>query len=110
MKKLFLIAIAGLLTAGAFAQSTTPVIAKTDKQKDMKDLRKDVRDERHDKKLERYDVKHHELAKAEKEKMEIKSDNKDMRGDVKDLRKDGVKHPIKRAHKHIHRHHIKTKH
>ena len=45
MKKTILTLLVALLTAGAFAQTTTPV---TDKQKDMKDLRKDVRDKRHD--------------------------------------------------------------
>lgn len=110
MKKLFLIAFAGLLTAGAFAQTTTPVIAKTDKQKDMHDLRKDVREEGHDRKLRKYELKHHDVAEAKKETKDIKGDNKEIRSDVKDLRKDGVKHPIKRAHKHIHRQHIKTKH
>lgn len=118
MKKVLLMAFIGLTTAGAFAQTTAPIAKKTttttavnkDKQNDMKDLRKDVKDERHDRKMRKYDLKHHEMAKAKAETKDINADNKDIRSDVKDLKKDGVKHPIKRADKQIHRHHMKTRH
>ena len=103
MKKLILTLIVGLLTAGAFAQTTTPTVATTDKHKDMKDLRKDARDVHHDKKLRAYEVKHHDKAEAKAETKNIKGDKKDIHGDVKDLKSHGVKHPLKRANRQIHR-------
>jgi hypothetical protein len=109
MKKVILTLFAGLLTAGTFAQTTTPTTASADKHKDMKDLRKDVRDERHDKKLKTYELKHHDKVEAKAEAKDIKGDKKDINGDVKDLKHDGVKHPLKRANKQIHRQHIHHK-
>ena len=50
MKKVILTLTIPLLTAGAYAQTTTPTAASTDKKNDMKDLRKDARDKRHDEK------------------------------------------------------------
>ncbi|MEO8862178.1 MAG: hypothetical protein ABI358_12180 [Ginsengibacter sp.] len=99
MKKVILTLFVGLLTAGAFAQTTTPA---TDKQKDMKDLKTDVRDVRHDKRERAADRKNGNVAEAKAETKDIKSDKMDMKGDVKDLKKDGVKHPVKRADRQIH--------
>jgi hypothetical protein len=110
MKKTILTLFIGLLTAGVFAQTTTPTPASTDKHNDMKDLKKDVRDVRHDKKVRAYEVKHHDKAEAKAETKDIKADNKDINGDVKDLKKDGVKHPLKRADKQIHRQNMHHKH
>jgi hypothetical protein len=110
MKKTILTLFIGLLTAGAFAQTSTPVTASTDKHKDMKDLKKDVRDVRHDQKLKAYAVKHHDKSEAKAETKNIKADKKDINGDVKDLKKDGVKHPLKRADKQIHRQNMHRKH
>ena len=76
MKKVILTLFVALLTAGAFAQTTTPATASTDKHKDMKDLRKDVRDTRHDKKLRTYEVKHHDKAEVKSETKDIKADKK----------------------------------
>lgn len=101
MKKAILTLFVGLLTAGAFAQTTTQ--ANTDKKKDMKDLRKDVRDVRQDKRQRTYDLKHGDKALAKAETKDVKADKKDIKGDAKDLKKDGVKHPLKRADKQIHR-------
>jgi hypothetical protein len=99
MKKTILTLFVGLLTAGAFAQTTTPA---TDKQKDMKDLKSDVRDVRHDKKERAADRKNGDVADAKAETKDIKADKKDMKGDVKDLKEDGVKHPLKKADRQIH--------
>ena len=110
MKKTILTLFVGLLTAGAFAQTTVPATAASkDKHNDMKDLRKDVRDEHHDRKLHTYDVKHHDKAEAKAETKDIKADKKDIHGDAKDLKSDGVKHPLKRADKQIHRQHLHHK-
>lgn len=109
MKKLILTMIIGMLTAGAFAQTTTPSTASADKHKDMKDMRKDIRDERHDKRLRTYDLKHHDKAEAKAETKDIKSDKQDIKGDTKDLKKDGVKHPQNRADKQIHRQNMHRK-
>ena len=108
MKKVILTLLVAMLTAGAFAQTTTP--AKTDKQNDMKDLRKDVRDTRHDKRLKAYELKHGDKAEAKAETKDIKADNKDIKGDVKDLKQDGVKHPLKRADRQIHRQNMRHGH
>lgn len=110
MKKGILTLFVGLLTAGAFAQTTTPAVANSDKHQDMKDLKKDVRDVRHDKKLKAYEVKHHDKVEAKAETKDIKGDKKDIHGDVKDLKKDGVKHPLKRADRQIHRQNVRRKH
>ncbi len=110
MKKLTIAVAAVLLSIGAFAQTTTPqttTSAQTDKKQDMKDMRKDVKDVRHDKRLRHYEVKHGDKAAAKKETKDIRSDKKEFKGDAKDLRKDGVKHPIKRADRQIHRHNHK---
>lgn len=102
MKKVTLtLLIAMFFAIGAFAQTTTP--KTTDKKQDMKDLRKDDREVRHDKRLRNYELKHGDKAEAKAETKDIQADKKDMAGDVKDLKKDGVKHPLKRANKQIHR-------
>ncbi|HEU5365400.1 MAG TPA: hypothetical protein VFU62_07705 [Hanamia sp.] len=107
MKKAILTLFVGLLTAGAFAQTTAT--ASTDQHKDMKDLKKDVREVRHDKKLKAYEVKHGDKAEAKAENKDIKGDKKDIKGDVKNLKQDGVKHPLKRADRQIHRQNIRHK-
>ena len=98
MKKLTVMMLATLLTAGAFAQ-TTP----SDKKQDMKDLRKDVRDERQDKRERAKDIKEGDKAAAKAETKDIRADKKDIKSDAKDLKKDGVKHPVRRAKRQIHR-------
>ena len=98
MKKLAVMMLASLLTAGAFAQ-TTP--AATDKKQDMKDLRKDVRDERKDKRERAKDIKAGDKDAAKAETKDIRADKKDIKSDAKDLRKDGVKHPVRRAKRQI---------
>ncbi len=111
MKKTILTLFVGLITAGAFAQTTAPATkASTDKHNDMKDLKKDVKEERHDKKLRTYELKHHDNAEAKAETKDIKADQKGINGDVKDLKHDGVKHPLKRADNQIHRQHMHHKH
>lgn len=107
MKKVILTLLIAMLTAGAFAQTTTPA---TDKQKDMKDLRKDVKDTRHDKRERATDLKEGDKAAAKAETKDIKADKKDIGGDVKDAKGDGIKHPLKRAHKQIHRHNVRHRH
>jgi maltose-binding protein MalE len=107
MKKVILTLVVAMFAVGAFAQTTTP---KTDSKKDMKDLRKDTRDVRHDKRSRTYDVKHGDKAEAKAETKNIKADKKDMASNVKDLKKDGVKHPVKRAHAQIHRQNVHQHH
>ncbi|MDP4285798.1 MAG: hypothetical protein Q8891_15380 [Bacteroidota bacterium] len=109
MKKVILTLLVAMLTAGAFAQTTTPAPA-TDKKKDMKDLRKDVRDTRHDKRQRTHDLKEGDKAAARAETKDIRSDKKDIAANTKDLKKDGVKHPIKRAHRQIHRQNVHRNH
>lgn len=105
MKKLTIAVVAVLLSIGAFAQITTP--PQSDKKQDIKDVRHDVKDVRHDKRLRHYELKHGDKAEAKKQTKDIRADKRDLKGDAKDLRKDGVKHPIKRASKQIHRHNHK---
>jgi Ni/Co efflux regulator RcnB len=108
MKKVIFTLLVAMLTAGAFAQTATP--ATTDKQKDMKDLRKDVRDTRHDKRLKAYELKHGDKTEAKAETKDIKADKKDTKAEVKDLKEDGVKHPLKRADRQIHRQNVRHGH
>lgn len=112
MKKVIFTLIAAMLTGATFAQTTTPQASTdaTGKHKDMKDLRKDVRDVRHDKKLRNYELKHHDKAEAKAETKDIHQDKKDIGGDVKNLKQEGVKHPLKRADRQIHRQNVKRKH
>jgi hypothetical protein len=102
MKKLAVMMLASLLTAGAFAQ-TTPTPATTDKKQDMKDIRHDIRDERHDKRERAADVKAGDKAAAKAETKDIHADKKDIKADAKDAKADGVKHPVRRARRQIHR-------
>ena len=44
------------------------------------------------------------------ETKDIKADKKNIAGDTKDLKNDGVKHPVKRAHRQIHRQNVHRKH
>jgi Ni/Co efflux regulator RcnB len=104
MKKVILTVMVAMFAAGAFAQTTTP---KTDSKKDMKDLRQDTRDVRHDKRLRAHDVKNGNNVAAKAETKDIKADKKEMAGHVKDLKKDGVKHPVKRAHAQIHKQNVR---
>ena len=102
MKKLTLTVLTGMLAMGAFAQ-TTATTAQTDKTQGMKDVRKDTRDIRHDKGIRHYEMKHGDKAEAKAETRDIKADKKDRAADAKNLKKDGIKHPVKRADKQIHR-------
>ena len=102
MKKLLMAAFFTAVTMGAFAQTATP--ANADKKQDMKDVRHDIRDVNKDKKLRNADLKAGDKVAARAETKDINADKKDIKGDAKDLRHDGVKHPIKRAHRQIRRH------
>lgn len=106
MKKLLFIAIALFFTGAVFSQTTNP---NTDKKTDMKDMRKDVRDVRKDKRQRTTELKHGNLKAARKTTKDIRSNKRDMSKDRKDLRKDGVKHPIRRADKQIHKQNQKMK-
>src|SRR5215831_17801479 len=101
MKKLVFLAIAAMLSIGAFAQ--TPTTSSSDKKQDMKDLRKDIKDVRKDKKERKEDLKEGDKAGAKEETKDIRADKKDIKADAKDLKKDGVKHPIRRAKRQIHK-------
>ncbi|MEO8720068.1 MAG: hypothetical protein ABI297_07425 [Ginsengibacter sp.] len=110
MKKVILTLFVGIFTAGAFAQTTTSTNANADNHKEMKDLKKDVRDVRHDRKVRAYELKHHDKAEAKAEAKEIKGDKKEIAGNVRNLKNDGMKHPLMRADKQIHRQNMHHRH
>ncbi|GAC1396307.1 MAG: hypothetical protein NVSMB63_16750 [Sediminibacterium sp.] len=100
MKKIIFASAAALIFSMSAMAQTTP---SADKKQDMKDMRKDIRDIRKDKAERRRELKEGDKQGAKKLTEDIKADKKDMHHDAKDLRKDGVKHPIHRAEKQIHR-------
>lgn len=102
MKKTIIIAASMLLTMGAFAQTTTP--AKSEKRQDMRDLRKDIKDVHQDKKERRADIKEGDKSEVKADTRDIRADKKDIHSDRKELKQEGVKHPIKKAHRQIRRH------
>jgi hypothetical protein len=108
MKKITLVVLAGLLTASAFAQTPAPVAAASPAQKtDMKDLRTDVRSERKDKRERRADLKAGNTAAAKDETNNIKADKANKANDKADAKADGVKHPVRRADRQIHRQNVR---
>lgn len=107
MKKITLTLLIAFLTAGVFAQTTTP---SSDKKQDMKDMRKDIKDVRHDKAVRNRELKNGHPIAAKNETKDIRADKKDIHSDAKDLKQDGVKHPVKRAKRQIHRQHVEMKH
>ncbi|MEO6820015.1 MAG: hypothetical protein ABI266_08835 [Ginsengibacter sp.] len=102
MKKVFLTAFVGLLTAGAFAQTITPAVTSTaamtaangDRYKDFKSLDNEVIADAHAKELRRKDWANHDYTDAAKETAIINKDKKEIHANVKDLKKDGVKDPF----------------
>lgn len=105
MKKILFVSFAAFLfSVGAMAQTTTP---PSDKKSDMKDLTKDVRDLRKDKAARKKELKEGDKAEAKELGKDIKADKKDIKNEAKDLKADGVKHPLKRAQRRIHK--AKTK-
>lgn len=87
------------------ASPQTPTI-KTEKQQDMKDLRHDIRSDRKERIIRKHDVKTGNTLGAKDATRDIKADNKDIASDRKELRSEGVKHPVRRAHREIrHRRH-----
>ncbi len=104
MKKVSITLLAFMFfTIGAFAQTTSTATAAT-KKTDMKDLRKEIRAERKAERLRKNDLKHGETVKAEAETKLIQADKKEIAANVNVLKNEGVKHPLKRADRQIHRH------
>ena len=107
MKKFIFAAVMMMaVSLGASAQTTT---GNNDKKQDMKDLRKDIRDVRRDRKARREELKEGDKTSAKALTQDIRRDKKDIRSDAKDLREDGIKHPVKRADRQIHRARVKVK-
>ena len=107
MKKIVFPTVAALLfSLSAMSQTTTPPVSE--KKEEMTDVRKDIRDIRKDKALRRKELKEGDKAAAKELTEGIKADKKDIRHDTRDLREDGVKHPVRRAEKQIHRAHLKN--
>ena len=99
MKKITFIIAGSLLTIITFAQQ--PVA--TERKEGMKDLRKDIRTERQEKRERNADLRQGKFGAAHHETKEIRADKRDINKDAKELKEDGVKHPIKRADRQIHR-------
>lgn len=102
MKKIFFASVAAMLFS-LTAMAQTPATPVSDKKQDMKDVRKDIRDIRKDKSQRRKEWKEGDKAEAKELTKDIQMDKKGIRKDAKDLREDGMKHPIHRADKQIHR-------
>ncbi len=102
MKKIIFVSAICFLGIGAFAQTTTPTTVDT-KQQDMKDLRTDIRHKRQDEHQKSADVKDGNTVAAKSARHDIKVENKDIKTDANAARAKGVKHPIRRAHRQIHR-------
>ena len=99
MKKVTLIFAGTLLTVITFAQQ--PVA--TERKEGMKDLRKDIRKERQEKRERNADLREGKFGAARQETKEIRAEKRDIKEDAKELKEEGVKHPIKRADRQIHR-------
>lgn len=104
MKKIILSLAIAFCTAGAFAQTTHP---KADQKKDMKDMRKDVKDMRTDKAIRHRELKNGHIVAAHHTTRDMRADKRDMHRNTRDLKADGVKHPVKRADRQIHRQHMR---
>ncbi len=99
MKKSFLLGLFALGSTVMFAQ-TTP----SQKAQDMKEVRTDVRDLKKDEIARRADIKAGDKTAAQDVTPQIKADKKELAVDAKQAKADGVKHPVKRAKRQIHRH------
>ena len=106
MKKIALLAFATTLSTVMFAQTTTPTPAPTTKQEDMKNLRTDIRDKRQDERQKAADIKSGNTVAAAAEKQNIKTEKQDIKTDAANAKADGVKHPIRKADRQIHRHNV----
>lgn len=106
MKKMILASVTVLLfSLSAMSQTTNPPVAET--KEGMKELRKDIRDVRKDKAERRKEIKEGDKSAVKDLTNDIKTGKKEIRHDAKDLRKDGVKHPVRRAGKQLHRAHAR---
>jgi Ni/Co efflux regulator RcnB len=107
MKKIVLSLAIAFCTAAAFAQTTHPGV---EKKQGMKDMRKDIKDVRHDKVVRHHELKNGHVVAAHHTTKDIRADKKDIHHDTKTLKAEGVKHPVRRADRQIHRQHVnKTK-
>lgn len=102
MKKLLFASMTILVfSMGAMAQSTTP--QTSEKKEAMKDLRKDIRGMHKDRMALKNEIKEGDIEAAKALKKDINHGRNDIRQDARDLKEDGVKHPVKRAARQIHR-------
>jgi hypothetical protein len=106
-KTVFLLASGLFFTVAAMAQTGATTSTTTTQnpavKSGMKDLRHDIRDERKDKRQRAEALENGNKARAKKLTKDIHSDQKDINQDKKQLQSEGVKHPIKRADRQIHR-------
>ncbi|GHU74929.1 hypothetical protein FACS189461_0160 [Spirochaetia bacterium] len=107
MKKTVFLLTSGLFfTIAAMAQTGATTSTPTQNpavKSGMKDMRHDVRDIRKDKRQRAEALENGNKAKANALGKDIRSDKKDMNQDRKQLQAEGVKHPVKRADRQIHR-------
>jgi hypothetical protein len=106
-KTVFLLAPGLFFTVAAMAQTGATTSTKTTQnpavKSGMKDMRHDIRDERKDKRERAKAIENGNTAKAKKLTKDIHADQKDINQDKKQLQSEGVKHPIKRADRQIHK-------
>lgn len=99
MKKLFLLGFLAVSSTCLFAQTTPP-----DKKQDMKEVRTDVVDLKKDEVARKADLKAGDKAAAKAVTTDIRADKKELGADVKNAKQEGIKHPIHRAKRQIHKH------
>ena len=103
MKKLSLSIATMMFAMMLFAQDAqNPQTAKQ-----MTDLRKDIKDVRKDKVKRNMALRQGNKEEVKELNKGIKQDKQDIKDDAKNLKAEGVKHPIKRAERQIHRQHHK---
>ena len=105
MKKVLFIAVATMFSTVMFAQTTatTATVANPQTKADMKDLRTDIKDKRQDKEQRAADLKSGNTVAAKDMTKAVKTENRDIKTDKSEAKADGVKHPIRRADRQIHR-------
>ncbi|RTL48557.1 MAG: hypothetical protein EKK39_12375 [Sphingobacteriales bacterium] len=113
-KTVFLLTTGLFFTIAAMAQTGATATTSTTTQNPavksgMKDMRHDVRELRKDKRQRDEALENGNKAKANALGKDIRSDKKDINHDRKQLQSEGVKHPIKRADRQIHRQNMEHK-
>jgi hypothetical protein len=97
MKKVIFIIAGVMFTLTTMAQTSTTI------KSDMKDLRKDIREKNATKRDVTSDIKARDKAAAKASIQELKADRKEIKKDAIALKAQGVNHPVKKAHKQMHK-------